>query len=43
MSFIDLIIIFACGLSLVMALGLIVRPIYFRNLVLAVIKTTAAS
>jgi AraC-like DNA-binding protein len=37
MSVIDLIIIFACGLSLVMALGLVVRPIFFRNMVLAVI------
>ncbi|HOD13902.1 MAG TPA: helix-turn-helix domain-containing protein [Spirochaetota bacterium] len=37
MSIVDLIIIFACGLSLVMALGLVVRPIYFRNMVLAVI------
>ncbi|MBP7737857.1 MAG: AraC family transcriptional regulator [Spirochaetes bacterium] len=34
---IDLIIIFACGLSLVMALGLIVRPLDFRNMVLAAI------
>ncbi|OHD66857.1 MAG: hypothetical protein A2176_12370 [Spirochaetes bacterium RBG_13_51_14] len=37
MSIIDLIIIFASGLSLVMALGLIVRPLYFRNVVLAII------
>ncbi|MBN2160561.1 MAG: AraC family transcriptional regulator [Spirochaetes bacterium] len=37
MSIIDLIIIFSSGLSLVMALGLIVRPLYFRNVVLALI------
>lgn len=37
MSIIDLIIIFASGLSLVMALGLIVRPPDFRNVVLAII------
>lgn len=37
MPIIDLIIIFASGLSLVMALGLIVRPMDFRNMVLAVI------
>jgi len=37
MSIIDLIIIFSSGLSLVMALGLIVRPLYFRNAVLAII------
>jgi AraC-like DNA-binding protein len=37
MPVIDLIIIFASGLSLVMALGLIVRPLYFRNVVLAII------
>ncbi len=37
MTIIELIIIFASGLSLVMALGLIVRPIDFRNLVLATI------
>ncbi len=37
MSIIDLIIIFATGLSVVMALGLIVRPLYFRNVVLAII------
>ena len=37
MDAIDLIIIFASGLSAVMALGLLVRPLYFRNVVLAVI------
>ena len=37
MSVVDLIIIFASGLSVVMALGLLVRPLYFRNVVLAVI------
>lgn len=37
MSIIDLISIFASGLSVVMALGLIVRPLYFRNMVLAII------
>jgi AraC-like DNA-binding protein len=37
MTIIDLIIIFASGLSLVMALGLVVRPLYFRNMVLAII------
>ncbi len=37
MSIIDLIIIFASGLSLVMALGLLVRPIEFRNIILAAI------
>jgi AraC-like DNA-binding protein len=37
MSVIDLIIIFASGLSVVMAMGLFVRPLYFRNVVLAII------
>lgn len=37
MTIIDLIIIFASGLSVVMALGFLVRPIDFRNMVLAVI------
>ncbi len=37
MPFIDLIIIFASGLSVVMALGLLVRPLYFRNVVLSMI------
>lgn len=37
MSIIDLIIIFASGLSMVMALGLIVRPLYFRNVVLSLV------
>jgi AraC-like DNA-binding protein len=37
MPVIDLIIIFASGLSVVMALGLLVRPLYFRNVVLSVI------
>jgi AraC-like DNA-binding protein len=37
MSVADLIIIFASGLSVVMALGLLVRPLYFRNVVLAII------
>ncbi|MBN1497850.1 MAG: AraC family transcriptional regulator [Spirochaetes bacterium] len=37
MSIIDLVIIFASGLSVVMAMGLIVRPLYFRNVVLAII------
>ncbi|TFH41682.1 MAG: AraC family transcriptional regulator [Chrysiogenales bacterium] len=38
----DLIIIFATGLSLVMALGLLVRPLYFRNAILAVILALMA-
>jgi AraC-like DNA-binding protein len=37
MSIIDLIIIFASGLSVVMAMGLFVRQLYFRNVVLAII------
>jgi AraC-like DNA-binding protein len=37
MPLIDQIILFASGLSIVMALGLLVRPLYFRNMVLAVI------
>lgn len=37
MPVIDFIIIFASLLAVVMALGLVVRPIYFRNMVLAVI------
>ncbi len=37
MTIIDLIIIFSSGLSVVMALGFLVRPIDFRNMVLAVI------
>ena len=37
MPVIDLIIIFASGLSAVMSLGLLVRPLYFRNAVLSVI------
>lgn len=35
MSIVDLIILFASGLAMVMALGLLVRPLYFRNVVLA--------
>lgn len=35
MLIVDHIILFASGLSLVMALGLLVRPLYFRNVVLA--------
>ena len=37
MPIIDLIILFASGLSMVMALGLLVRPLYFRNVVLAAV------
>ncbi|MBN2079414.1 MAG: AraC family transcriptional regulator [Spirochaetes bacterium] len=38
----DHIIIFAAGLSLVMALGLLVRPLFFRNAVLALILALMA-